>query len=250
MAYKFASAHRDEVALLNTMGGFFITPQSCKTYVLDALAAYFYPEYAELWSIWNPMSAHGKPKSGPNLDNPEFVVWTGIKTRDRNAKKLQRFLNNLEEKMGIDGRSEVVVPDTGVSKNAGPIVVKCPGWWIRSPISASAMLLFLRLAKRLRLNESWNGFMKRMSDKVKSKHRDAGYIRAAEKRGNVKGLIERRLACFHREGYSDYLLHNHGRGFAWYHGESDAILPFDEKQLKTLRIAGRKAELNRMELDK
>ena len=37
--YKFASGHRETVALLDVNGGFFISPQTCKTYVLDAFTA-------------------------------------------------------------------------------------------------------------------------------------------------------------------------------------------------------------------
>jgi len=244
--YAFAPGHRETVAMLDTEGGFFISPQTCKSYILDALTAFFYPEYAELWSVWNPMSAHKKPRSHPNLDNPEFVIWTGVLSRERNAEKLASFLNNIEEKMGIDGRSEVIIPDTGMSKGAGPIVIKAPGFWVRSPVAVSAMLLFIRLAPRLRVGEDWDGFMNRMSDSAITNYRDAGYIRAADERGNIKALLERSMPCLHREGYSDYLLHAHGRGFAWYHPESDAILPGDESSLKILRIDGRKAELNRM----
>jgi hypothetical protein len=244
--YNFAPGHRETVAMLDRKGGFFISPQTCKTYVVDALTAFFYPEYAELWSIWNPMSGDKKPRNAPSLDHPEFVVWTGVKTRDKNARKLADFLNRLEAKIGVDGRSEVIVPDSGVGKNSGPIVVRAPGFWIRTPIAASAMVLFLRLAPRMRMKESFDNFLARMLDKKETPYRDAGYIRKAAKSGNIRGLLEQSLPCMHREGYSDYLLHTHGRGFAWYHAESDGILPSDEKSLKTLRIGGRKAELNRM----
>lgn len=247
MAFNFTEGNRQTIALLSKSGRFWIRPQTCKSYILDALSACFYPEYTELWSIWNPDSGLAKPTKKLNLDRPEFVIWTGTKSAENNAEKFCRFINRLEDMAGVDGRTTVIVPDMGKSKNAAPFIARAPKFWIKTPITASAYLLFLRLAIRLKKRESWTRFLDRMMDKKECPYPDAGYIRLAVRRGNIKGLLEQSLPCLHREGYSDYLLHNHGRGFAWYHPESDGILPSDEKSLKILRLDGRKAELNRMD---
>lgn len=246
MALSLRPGERQHVSVIAANGQQFMPPQSCKSYIGDALCAYFYPEYAGLWSVWNPHSGDRKPSGKLDLDKIQIATWTSAKTREKNAKKLAYLLNQIEECIGAEAKSETYCPNTGVSKNSAPIVVRAPGFWLKSPVTLDALILFARLSPRLRKKESLDKFQERMLDKGESKHQDCAYIRKAIHRGSFGMLLEHSLPCMNREGHSDYLLHHHARGFSWYHPESDDIYPKDEKSLKVLRIEGRKAELNRL----
>lgn len=246
--FTFSQGHKQELALLSSTGHFFVKPEGCKDYIHDALAGLFYPEYTKLWSIWHPGSGREgiKDKNSPNLDAPEFVLFCGIKSREKNAEKFAKIIGQLEEKIGLEDRTITVVPEkAGVSKTAGAFVACAPSFWIKSPVLVSAYCTFLRLTIRMHTDEDFDTFVERMMNPKTATSPDAGYLRIARKNGNLAGLIEKSLPCMHREGFSDYLLSDHGRGFAWYHAESDAVYPMDEKRLKILRIDGRIAQLNR-----
>lgn len=245
-SYNFAPGHRETIALLANDGSFFVGPQNCRSYIVDALCSLTYPGYAEIWSIWNPIYGDKKPGKSPNLDSPEFVLWTGLKSVENNAKKLSGFLGELEGRIGLEPLSEVIVPNTGQSKTSAPIVIRANRFWIKSPVATSALLTFIKLTPRMRRGERFDDFMARMFDKKLSPYQDAAYLRAANKRGNIRGLLDRSLPAFNREGFSDYLMHSHSRTFSWYHPESDNLYPKDESNLNILRIDGRLDELSRM----
>jgi hypothetical protein len=225
----------------------FAGPYPCKDYVHDAVCVHLYPQYAQLWGIYRPDPF--SPENPPNLSAPEFVLFCDVKRAERNAEKFQGIINQLESRMGLDERTTTIIPECGKSDKCGPFIARAPGFWLRSPIGVSAYCTFLRLAIRMQKGEALDDFIARTLDKAQSPCKDAGYIRVAARDGNLGGLMERRLPCFQREGYSDYLLSSHSRGLAWYHAPSDEVLPRDEASLKTLRIEGRKFEVEKYQYD-
>lgn len=245
--YNFKSAHREHIGLLGTDGKMFAGPYGCKDYVHDALTIKLYPEYADLWAIYIPQPID--TSSPPNLDRPEFVLFCDKNRTERNAEKFRCIINQLEDRMGLGERTEMVLPDCGQGEKTGPIIARAPGFWTRSPVAVSAYCTLLRLAIRMKMRESLDDFFNRMLDKAQAEYKDAGYIRVASQNGNLAGLMERTLPCLNREGYSDYLLSTHSRGISWYHATSDGTLPMDEEGLKKLRIEGRKFEMERIKYD-
>lgn len=250
MAYDFAAGQRQQVAMLTTGGKFFIRPQSVTEFLVDALTGFIYPEYAELWSIWSPESGRDKTPGKPDMRRPQFVTWTSQKTVKKNAKKLARFINQMEAALGIDDdhRTTCIVQEkVGVGKSVAPIIVITGPFWVKSPITLSFFLTILRLCHKMRLGERFDEFFDRLQDAKANACKDSALIRNAVKKGNLPALIKRELAATNREGFSDYLLHSGGRTFAWYHNPSDAVMPLDEESLMVNRVQGRAAELNRME---
>lgn len=242
--FQFSQGHKQTLAILDSEGKFFIPPQACKDYLPDALTAYLYPEYSALWSIWYPEMPKDLKKTAVNMDKVHFVLFCGKKSREKNGEKFRNLINEFEERLGLPEKTTLIVPEeAGCSKDSGPFIVVAPNFWVRSPVLVSAYCTFLRLSIRMHTDENWDQFIKRMGDKKEQNNKDAGYLRLAIKNGNLQGLIDRRLPCMHREGYSDYLLGQHGRTFAWYHAASDATFPMDEERLKLMRIEGRKASL-------
>lgn len=240
MEYVLPTAHRATTTMLNESGHPFMPPARCKDYVHDALTHHFYPRYAALWHITD------YKKTAPNINRPTFVVYCGVKSVEKNAKKFVGFINQVESMMGIEDKSITTVSKTGASQNSAPMISIASNFWIRSPIGVSAYLTFLRLTPYMRLGESFDSFIKRQMDSEQCKNINSAYLRIADKNGNLKGLLERSLPCLNREGYSDYLLSCHSRGFSVYNRQSDTENPMEEQALVALRIKGRKAEMERL----
>jgi hypothetical protein len=91
-----------------------------------------------------------------------------------------------------------------------------------------------------------DSFIERQLDKKENPHPEAGFLRVAHNNGNLQALMERSMPCLNREGFSDYLLSNHGRGFGWYKSEADVHYPMTLAELTSLRIKGRKIELDKL----
>lgn len=238
--YNFPAAYREQVGLLGADGQMFAGPFLCKDYVHDAVGVLLYPSYNQLMTIYTPEPS--KLDSPPNFSRPEFVIYCDGNRAERNGDKFRFIMNQLEARMGLESPTEIVIPECGKTEKASPFIAKTDAFWLRSPVLVSAYLTFLRLAIRMHVGESFDSFIARALDKSKMACKDGGYLRVANKNENLKGLMERKLPCMNREGYSDYLLSSHSRGFAWYHGPSDATLPMAEADLHILRVEGRKHE--------
>lgn len=248
MSYILPPGSRESIAILSEDKKVFAGPFQHRGYVHDSMTFLFYPEYAALWAQFKPHPLDLDKR--PNLERPEFVLWCSLKRMDKNGEKFRSIINQVESRLGLEQRTDVVVPgDTGLSDVAGPFIAQAPNFWIRSPISLSVYALFLKLSIRMKLGESLDDFIGRMLDAKESAYNEAKTLRIANKLGNLKGFFDRSLPCLNREGYSDYLLSADSRDLAWYHAPSDSTLPMNETGLRELRIEGRKFELSRMELD-
>lgn len=246
--FQFSQGQKQTLAILDSNGHFFIQPQTCKDYLHDSLTAYLYPDYSALWSIWYPeIPPKDAKRPTINMDRVHFVLFCGKKSREKNALKFKTLIGEFEDRIGLQDKTDILIPESGVSKDSGPFVAIAPNFWVRSPVLVSAYCTFLRLSIRMFTDENWDQFIERMKDKKEQNNKDAGFLRLAIKNGNLQGILERRLPCMHREGYSDYLLNEHSRTFAWYHSKSDALFPMDEAGLKTLRIEGKTASMCRDE---
>lgn len=237
--FNLPQAHRGTVTMFNDDGFPFMEPKACKDWIHDGLTHFFFPRYAKLWHIENHMT------SKPNVDYPAFAFYCSLKSVRKNAKKFASMMNQIEDMMGIDGRTITCYSGTGEGKNSAPFIAMAPKFWIRSPVAVSAYLTFIRLSPYMRIGEPFDDFVKRQLDNAAT-HVDAGYMRMADRAGNLKGLLARSLPCLNREGFSDYLLSCHTRGFACYNSEADASQPMDEESLIALRVQGRKSEMERL----
>lgn len=241
------SSPKQTMCLLDKEGRMVGTPQGCRAYLADILATLHYEEYVNLHSIWSPISGHVIEvyKKSVDLENPTIAIWTSAKNRDKNALKFVSIIHEIEESLGV-GLSEVVTDEIPEDSKTGHFIVKASNFWAKSPVLISALTLLMRLSIRMRLNESLNEFFERLLKKNECDYPDAAIFRQAFKCGNITELLEKSLPCIAREGYSDFLLHEHHRGIAWYHSPSDGIFPLDEKRLKVLRVDAVKFELDRL----
>ena len=244
--YNFQSAHREQVGLLGADGRMFSGPHGCKDYVHDSVCELLYPNYVSLMGAYRPEPT--RIDSPPSFERPEFTLFCDVNRAERNGEKFRNLMNQLESRMGLS-QTEIVMPECGKTEKSAPFIARTDAFWLRSPVLLSAYLTFLRLAIRMHMGEPLDDFLTRMLDKAKSPGKDSGFLRVANKNGNLSGLIERRLPCMNREAYSDYLLSSHSRGFAWYHAASDDTLPIKEADLFNLRIEGRKHEAMKYEYD-
>lgn len=238
---------REEVAILATSGGVFAGPYVCLPYLHDAVTYKLYPEYALLFVMYQPPNLY--LKKCPNFDRPKLALWCDKGRSERNAIKFRSIINQLESRMGLDDQTDVRAVEEGSNDKDGAFIAEAPAIWMRSPVLLSAYALFMRLSIRMKSGESLDSFLSRMMDREEANFKEASTLRMAIKMGNIRGLIERTLPCMNREGFSDYLLSDHGRHIAWYHATSDGQLPMTEQALTKLRIEGRKHELNRLHED-
>lgn len=240
---KLPQSQRGNITLIAENGHPFMLPQACKDFVHDRLTHFFYPRYAKLWHI---SLMGGSFESKPILDSPVFVFYCSAKTVEKNAKKFARFMNRVESMMGIDGRTEAFVPNSGGSDKSAAFIAIAPNFWIRSPVSVSTYLTFIRLTPFMKLGEAYEAFIERQMNAKKYAGATSSYLRLAVANGNLQGFIERNLPCLNREGYSDYLLSNHHRGLSGYNRDGDSEFPVTEEALIALRIDERGSEMERL----
>lgn len=228
--FDFTQGYKGQVTVVSTKGSLFTRPETCKDYVHDAIMHAIWPVAAKAINVSNVGL-----KGAINLETPTFVLWTSPKKVERNAAKFAQFMNQIESIMGL--RMTVAHPvATGITTQSAPFIAEADSWWMKSPVGVSAYLLFLRLAIAMRLNESFESCIDRItSGKHDSKNaaigRDAGYLTMAKKKGHLTGLLEKSLPCFNREDYSDYLVSSHGRGFSMYSLKADESIPMTTDKL-------------------
>jgi hypothetical protein len=227
--FDFKNAQKGQLSLVATNGKLNFPAQTCKDYAKEAISYSVNRDWSATKGVYD-----AGVKGQINLGNPMFVVWTSPDTVERNALKFTQLINQIETIMGLS--LTVAYPvNTGIGNNAAPYVAEADSWWIKSPIAADAYMLLMRLSIAMRLNEPLEAFVERICALQKhdkySITRDAGYFRLAKSKGNLTGLLEKSLPCFNREGYSDWLLSFHERGFSHYNTERDATIAMDEKSL-------------------
>ena len=227
--FDFDVGARGQLSVVATDGKLFLRPQTCKDYIHDGVTRGVYRKYAKGASLHNPGC-----KGTLNKENPTFVYWTSIDTVQRNAEKFAQMMNQIESIMNL--QPTVAYPvDTGIGDNAAPFVAEADSWWMKSPVAVNAYVLLLRLSVAMKLGESFDNFIDRMSEMkthdAYSIRRDAGYLKEAREKGHIAGLLEKSLPCFNREGHSDYLLSYHERGFVKYKKKTDSAFPMDEDGL-------------------
>lgn len=219
------TAYNRNVSLLSKDGEPFCGILGCKDYVHDAVQHRIYPSFAY-------GTNHGIRDVHPDFDEPKFVCYVRTDSEstdvERCAEKFEELINQVEERMGLEGRSMVVA----VRKKHpnSPIVGIAPPFWLKSPVAASAYLTLMRLSPTMRYDEMLEEFIERIQKGYKSRT-NAQYLRRAIEEGNWKRLLDRSLRCLNREGLSDYLLSTHARGIAYYR-EYDDTYPKKEKALK------------------
>lgn len=218
------------VSIVNMDGELFLKPQSCKDYVQDVIMHFLYPKLAKVLNIYNVGFS-----GSPSLDKPVFVYWSTKKTAERNSIKFLHLINQLEKIMGLEPTVSYPV-NTGTSKSSCPIVAEADVWWMKSPVALSAYLTFMRLCIAMRLDESFDDFIARITKNPGAStnyaiQRDCRYIELAKKKGHLAGLMEKSLPCLNRDGYIDYALSGHDRGFSGYKLKLDERFPLTKDEL-------------------
>lgn len=243
--FDFKTGLMGQLSVVGTNGKLFLPPQTSKDSIHEAITWSIYPEFAERRKI-DKHKSNGQVK----LDNPIFVHWTSTENSERNSIKFSRIIGQIEDIMGLTPTIAYPV-EAGAGGTASPFVAKVDSWWMKSPISVSAYLLFMRLSIAMRFDEPLDAFINRMLNiKAAARYsikRDAGYLESAHKKGNLSGLFQKTLPCLKRDSYSDYLLSKPDRGFSNYSIAKDKKLnPYEQVQSKNAKkLISKKARAER-----
>lgn len=201
-------------------------PASCKGYIADVFGRAHGPAMQQ---TINSAFKGDLPKGALVL-----AFWSSKDTRDSNAEKFCAIINELEELMDVNGRTEVICPDIPEElkdkKTGAPFIAIAPKWWEKWPVMVSFYCLMMRLSPFMVHGESFKEFRSRTL-KRRGADTNIGYFCTISDNGNLDMILTRSANFFKRKGYSDWLLHRHDRGIVDYEDTMDKELPITKSAI-------------------